>query len=232
MTDPLRLVIFDVDGTLVDSKASILASMQYAFETAGLPVPGREDALGIVGLSLPEAMAVLAPDHPRAVHLQLAEEYKRGPAAHREDGAAVNAAPLFPGALETIAALDTAGFLLSAATGKSRRGLNRFLETHGLDRLLLGTQTADDAPSKPHPQMLLNCLDATGVAPENAIMVGDTEFDMEMGRAAGCRTIGVSWGYHPIERIKLGGAHHIVDRFSEIEAVIRSIWSPPTGAQP
>ncbi|MEO1490925.1 MAG: HAD-IA family hydrolase [Pseudomonadota bacterium] len=224
MTDPLRLVIFDVDGTLVDSKVSILASMRHTFEAAGLPVPSREAALGIVGLSLPEAMAVLAPDQSKAVQMQLADEYKRGPALHRENGAAVNAAPLFPGALETIAALDDAGVLLSAATGKSRRGLNRFLETHSLERMFMGTQTADDAPSKPHPQMILNCLAATGVDAENTVMIGDTEFDMEMGRSAGCHTIGVTWGYHPVERVQRGGAHHIINDFCELDGILRQIW--------
>ncbi len=224
MTDPLRLVIFDVDGTLVDSQASILASMRHAFEAAGLPVPSREAALGIVGLSLPEAMAVLAPEQSLAVRMKLTEDYKRGPAAHREDGAAVNAAPLFPGARDAIARLDNAGFLLSAATGKSRRGLDRFLTTHDLARLFFGTQTADDAPSKPHPQMVLNCLAATGVAPENAIMVGDTEFDMEMGRAAGCHTVGVAWGYHPLDRVHRGGAHYVIEHFDRLDDVINEIW--------
>lgn len=224
MTEPLRLVIFDVDGTLVDSQASILASMRYTFESVGLPVPSREEALGIVGLSLPEAMAVLAPDQPRSVQAELVENYKRGPAAHRETGAAVNMAPLYTGVRNLISSLDAAGYLMSAATGKSRRGLTRFVETHGLDRVFIGTQTADDAPSKPHPQMVLNCLAATGVDPENAVMIGDTEFDMHMGRAAGCRTIGVSWGYHPVERIARGGAHHIVEEVADLGPLIRSIW--------
>ncbi len=229
MMDPLRLVIFDVDGTLVDSKASILASMQYAFDLANLPAPSREATLSIVGLSLPEAMAVLAPSQPETVQLQLVEDYKQGPATHREDGAAVNAAPLYLGARDAIASLDGAGFLISAATGKSRRGLTRFLETHRFDKLFLGTQTADDAPSKPHPQMVLNCLAATGVYPQNTVMVGDTEFDMAMGRAAGCHTIGVSWGYHPVDRIKRGGADHVIDQFGDLHGILQQIW--PTAAR-
>ena len=222
--DPLRLVIFDVDGTLVDSQVSILASMEFAFIKAGRPVPSREAALGIVGLSLPEAMAVLAPDASRAEQMQLAHDYKTGHTEHREDGAQVADKALYPGAMEAIHRLDQAGYLLSAATGKSRRGLNRFLMAHGLDRMFLGTQTADDAPSKPHPRMVLNCLDATGVDPINAVMIGDTEFDMEMGRAAGCHTIGVDWGYHDRDRVLRGGAQHIAESFAELDTLIEGLW--------
>ena len=224
-SEPLRLVIFDVDGTLVDSQVSILASMEHAFTKAGRPVPSREDALGIVGLSLPEAMAVLAPDATRAEQLRLADDYRNGHTTHRETGATVANQALYDGALEAIHGLNDAGYILSAATGKSRRGLNRFLMTHGLDTMFMGTQTADDAPSKPHPQMILNCLSATGIDPANAVMIGDTEYDMAMGRAAGCRTIGVNWGYHPRERVELGGAEQIVDTFEDLTNLIANLWS-------
>ncbi len=223
MTDPLRLVIFDIDGTLVDSQASILASMRHAFETNGRPVPSREAALGIVGLSLPEAMAVLAPDASRAEQLKLAQDYKTGHSAHREDGAAVAEAALYEGAHDTVTGFDRSGFLLSAATGKSRRGLDRFLAVHGFG-MFLGTQTADDAPSKPHPQMVLNCLSATGVDPVNSVMIGDTEYDMAMGRAAGARTIGVAWGYQPVDRVRQGGAEHIAEDFEELSYLVAGLW--------
>lgn len=226
MTDSLRLVIFDIDGTLVDSQDSILASMRHAFETAGRPVPSREAALGIVGLSLPEAMAVLAPDATREEQLQLAADYKTGHTAHREDGLKVAERALYSGAHECVTGFDHAGFLLSAATGKSRRGLNRFLAHHEFD-MFLGTQTADDAPSKPHPQMVLNCLSATGVDARNAVMIGDTEFDMEMGVAAGVRTIGVSWGYHPVEMVRRGGAERIAETFEELTSMVGALWDRP-----
>ncbi|MEM7060266.1 MAG: HAD-IA family hydrolase [Pseudomonadota bacterium] len=221
---PLRLVIFDVDGTLVDSQVSILASMQHAFTKAGRPIPSREAALGVIGLSLQEAMAVLAPGATKAEHLQLAEDYKNGHTTHRETGAAVANQTLFPGALDAIHRLNDAGYLLSAATGKSRRGLNRFLAAHGLDRIFLGTQTADDAPSKPHPQMVLNCLSAAGVDPANAVMIGDTEFDMAMGQAAGCHTIGVGWGYHDHARILRGGARQIASTFDDLDGLVDDLW--------
>lgn len=221
---PPRLVIFDVDGTLVDSQISILASMEFAFTKAGRPVPSREAALGIVGLSLPEAMAVLAPEASRAEQLKLADYYKNGHSSHRETGAQVAEHALYDGALDAIHGLHDAGYRLSAATGKSRRGLNRFMSVHQLDLIFRGTQTADDAPSKPHPGMVLNCLEAAGVAPEDAVMVGDTEYDMAMGRAAGCHTIGVAWGYHSQDRILRGGAHHLAYHFDELHRIIEGLW--------
>ena len=220
MTQPLKLVIFDVDGTLVDSQDHIVASMEFAFRTAGRPIPSRKDALGIVGLSLPEAMRVLAPDAGETEVQKLAQDYKTGNKQHREDGLAVAKGPMFDGALEAIHRLDAAGYILSAATGKSRVGLNRFLDAQEIAHLFIATQTADDAPSKPHPQMVLNCLAGTGVDAVNAVMIGDTEFDMAMGRAAGARAIGVRWGYHDDARVKQGGAERMLDTFADLDAAV------------
>lgn len=221
-----RLVIFDVDGTLVDSQAAILAAIDEAFLRAGRPAPARADALGTVGLSLVQAMAALVPDSQADEHLALAHYYRESFIALRTRTGGEAAAPLFPGAHDTIMRLATAGWTLSIATGKARRGLEQFLHTHGLAHHFTGTQTADDAPSKPHPQMVLNCLAATGVDPRDAIMVGDTEFDMAMGAAAGCRTIGVSWGYHPVERVRAGGAERIADSFDELHAMLETLREP------
>lgn len=225
MTERLRLVIFDVDGTLVDSQASILAAMRDAFQAAGLPVPSREATLGIVGLSLPEAMARLVPDAGQAGHAHLAELYKSAFLALRRAGRAEAEAPLYPGARDTIQRLDADGFLVSAATGKARRGLDHFLDSHNLARHFIATQTADDAPSKPHPGMVLNCLAATGVAPADAVIVGDTEFDMEMGRAAGVRRIGVAWGYHEVARVRSGGAEAVARDFGELDRLLEGLWA-------
>ena len=226
-TMPLKLVIFDVDGTLVDSQESILISMDYAFRKAGRPVPSRDAALGIVGLSLPEAMAVLAPDATRAEQMQLAQDYKNGHTTHRETSPHVANAPLYPGAKDAIERLDRQGFQISAATGKSRAGLDRFLAAHGLDRTFYGTQTADDAPSKPHPQMVLNCLSAHGVEAPQAVMIGDTEYDMVMGKAAGARTIGVAWGYHDVDRVRRGGADLIAENFQDLDAMVHELVGAP-----
>jgi phosphoglycolate phosphatase len=221
-----RLVIFDVDGTLVDSQAAILGAIGEAFARAGRPAPGRAEALGIVGLSLVEAMAVLVPGAGSDEHLALAQHYRQAFADSRQRTGGEAASPLFPGARDAVMRLDGDGWLLSIATGKARRGLDHFLLTHGLTSHFTGTQTADDAPSKPHPQMALNCLAATGVEPRDAVMVGDTEFDMAMGRAAGCRTIGVSWGYHPVDRVRAGGAERIAETFEELEAMLQTILEP------
>ena len=227
MTKPLKLVIFDVDGTLVDSQDHIVASMEHAFVNAGRPVPSRSDALGIVGLSLPEAMRVLAPDADDAEVMRLAQDYKTGNRQHREDGAAVAKGPMFEGALEAIHRLDAAGYILSAATGKSRAGLNRFLDAQEIAHLFIATQTADDAPSKPHPQMVLNCLSGTGVDAGNAVMIGDTEFDMAMGRAAGARAIGVRWGYHDDARVLRGGAERMLSAFAELDQAVAELVGMP-----
>ena len=227
MNTPLKLVIFDIDGTLVDSQYHIVASMSHAFRAAGRPVPSRADALGIVGLSLPEAMAVLAPDAEYDERMQLAQDYKTGNRLHREDGAAVANTPLYGGALDVIHHLDAAGYLLSAATGKSRAGLDRFMRAHELSHMFLATQTADDAPSKPHPQMILNCLAGTGAEAAHSVMIGDTEFDMAMGRAANVRRIGVRWGYHEDARLQRGGAERMADETAELASLVAELIGEP-----
>lgn len=226
MNKPLKLVIFDVDGTLVDSQAAILGSMTHAFESFGRSVPTKEATLGIVGLSLPEAMAVLAPDLARADHLRLAELYKAAPAEYRESGKAVSEGALYGGVKEAIHGFHADGYMLSAATGKSRRGLDRFLSAHGFD-MFYGTQTADDAPSKPHPQMVTQCLAAHGVDPEHAVIIGDTEYDMAMGRAAGVRALGVSWGYHGADRVCSGGAEAVADHPADLAALVEQLIGRP-----
>jgi phosphoglycolate phosphatase len=212
----LRLVVFDVDGTLVDSQVHILASMERAFAGVGLAPPDRAATLSIVGLSLPVAMARLASDAPECVD-DLVAGYKSAFAALRVEGDPAALSPLYPGARACLEALAAEPWtLLGVATGKSRRGLDHLLELHDLKRLFQTVQVADDHPSKPNPSMLEACLSETGVAPERAAIVGDTSYDMEMGRAAGLRGIGVSWGYHAADTLRESGAARVIDRFEAL----------------
>lgn len=195
----LKLVIFDVDGTLVDSQAKILGAMQHAFDSVGLTCPPREAVLAGVGLSLPILMARLMPDESPETHTKLVEGYKGAFFLQRQQG---GLSPLYPGIhdmLDRLAGIDH--LLLGIATGKSRRGLTALLDGLDMSRRFVTTQVADDHPSKPNPSMLLTALSETGMAPEQAVMVGDTEFDMDMARAADIRPIGVGWGYHRAEAL-------------------------------
>ena len=220
---PLRLVIFDVDGTLIDSQNFILAAMRRAFSHANHPAPSDEATLGIVGLSLPQAMEVLVPGVSGGDRDRLVQHYKDSFRALREESGGEAQAPFYPGALDALERLNRAGYLMSIATGKARRGLDHMLDSHGLRRHFTGTQTADDAPSKPHPGMVLNCIAATGVECHHAVVVGDTEYDMAMARAAGARAVGVDWGYHSTERMLRGGAERIIADFSALDAVLDDI---------
>lgn len=218
-----RLVIFDVDGTLVDSQADILASMQAAFDSVDLSVPTREDILSIVGLSLNVAMPRLAQDAAREVHHALEDAYKAAYMQLRATRGTTQSSPLYPGArgaLDGLAAQDD--LLLGVATGKSRRGLDKLLEGHGMQDLFVTQQVADFHPSKPHPSMLYAALEETGVAANRAVMVGDTSYDMDMARAAGVAAIGVSWGYH--DRAALAAADIVIDSYAALAQALDQIW--------
>lgn len=213
-----RVVIFDVDGTLVDSQAHIVAAMTHAFETCDLPVPSRSQILSQIGLSLPVLMAGLA----GAAHADaLSAAYRDSFRTLRESGAMQGDSPLYPGTRDMLARLSARDdLLLAIATGKSRRGLDALITAHGMERLFISRQTADTHPSKPHPSMIQTVLAETGIAPAQAIMVGDTEYDMEMGRAAGVATVGVPWGYHGMERLR---ADRIIADWAELDAAIEDL---------
>jgi phosphoglycolate phosphatase len=213
----VKLIVFDVDGTLVDSEDLIVAAQRAAFLAHGLEPPTRERSLSIVGLSLVQAMRVLVPDGPAE---SLAEGYKtafqrlRADPAYRE--------PLFPGAAELLAELSGRDeVVLGIATGKSRRGVAHLLARHGWERVFATIQTADDHPSKPHPAMLEQALAETGAAPRDSVMIGDSTFDMAMARAAGIGAVGVSWGYHRPEALRETGAEAIVGSYRELRDHLR-----------
>ena len=197
----LRLVVFDVDGTLVDSQADIVGSMAAAFTAEGLATPSRAEILTIVGLSLPQAMAVLAPDSDAQAQARLVAAYKDSYASLRRANGA-HSSPLYPGIAAMLERLGAQqDMLLAVATGKSRRGLDALMEVHGLRDHFISLQCADDHPSKPHPSMLHQAMWDAGVEAAQAVMIGDTSFDLDMARAAGMAGIGVTWGYHPRDRL-------------------------------
>ncbi|MCR8550937.1 HAD-IA family hydrolase [Salipiger sp. P9] len=218
----LRLVIFDVDGTLVDSQADIMASMTRAFESAGLPAPDREAVLSQVGLALPIALMHLAPQ-AKAQHDAMIAAYKQRYFDLRTEKGTPQSSPLFPhvrAVLDQLHAEDET--LLGIATGKSRRGLDGLLDGHDMRKLFVTQQCGDDHPSKPHPAMLEAALSETGVPAKRAVMIGDTSFDMEMARAAGMLAVGVSWGYHDTARLK--AAHLVIDDIRLLPGLLSQIW--------
>lgn len=217
----MKLFIFDVDGTLVDSKHHIHGAMTHAFEAVGLPPLPLSQVLQIVGLSLPVAIARLVPDADAATQNRLVAEYKNAfqIARLRE------AAPLYPGARDCLDALaGRDDWLLAVATGKSRRGLDAMIEAHALRGLFISLQTADGHPSKPHPSMVLAALEETGVAPADAVMIGDTSFDIEMGRAAGVTSWGVDWGYHDSAALRGAGALDVAQDFAGLTRALQE-WA-------
>lgn len=219
----LRLVVFDVDGTLVDSQAHILAAMRGAFDSLNLPAPERSEVLGLVGLSLDLVIARLAPNQSSEVQAALVQGYKDAFVAIRQADADAAATPFYPGALDVLQALHAEPeTLLGVATGKSRRGLDKILAPQDLSRRFVTQQVADHHPSKPHPSMLKACLNDTGVEAARAVMVGDTSYDMDMAKAAGLFAIGVSWGYHDVGR--LTSADVIIDRFEDLHDVLEGYW--------
>ena len=221
----LSLVVFDVDGTLIDSQDFIVTAMHRAFAGAGRPLPGRAEVLAVVGLSLADAVSRLAPDLGAGEVDEAVERYRAAFIGLRAETGGEAAAPLYPGARAAVEALHARPeVLLGVATGKARRGLDHAFAAHDLDRFFVTRQTADHHPSKPHPAMLEAALAETGVAPERAAMVGDTTFDIDMARGAGMLPVGVSWGYHPPEALRAAGAAVVVDSFAQLPAALDKIW--------
>ncbi len=219
----LKLIIFDVDGTLVDSQGDILGAMGLAFEGEGLTPPTREATLSIVGLSLDVAMFKLLPEADAAQRARLVEGYKAAYMQLRAEIGVAQSSPLYPGAraaLERLGARDD--LLLAVATGKSRRGLDKLVDGHAIRSLFVSMQVADDHPSKPHPSMIQSALAETGVSPADAVMIGDTSYDMDMARAAGVAGIGVSWGYHA--RPALSAARTVIDHFDALDGALDQMW--------
>ena len=210
----VKLAVFDCDGTLVDGQAPVCNAMEAAFAAADLPSPGRHAIRQIVGLSLPVAIRHLAQEASDEQVAHAVDAYKQSFFDARQRGEVHE--PLFDGIVPLLDRLTAANWSLAVATGKSNRGLHAVLTTHGLLDRFATLQGADHHPSKPHPAMLHVAMEEAFAEPESTVMIGDTTYDIEMGRAAGARAIGVAWGYHSRDDLMDMGAEAVAETPEEL----------------
>lgn len=215
----VKLAVFDCDGTLVDGQGGVCASMDAAFAAVGLAAPDHHQVRRIVGLSLPQAIRLLAPDAEEPVRAEIDRAYREIFRAAREAGQL--AEPLFPGIRDCLDGLRDAGWTLGVATGKSDRGLEHCLATHGISGHFVTLQTADRHPSKPHPAMLEAAMADALADAAQSVMIGDTQFDILMAVNAGVRAIGVDWGYHTPHELLDAGAEKVVRSPAELLEVLQ-----------
>lgn len=216
MTARFQLIIFDWDGTLMDSAFAIVRSIQAASRDLGLPVPTDEQARHVIGLGMDEALACAVPTLARADYPQMHERYRHHYLAL---GGQIE---LFPGVPALLDWLAGQGRLLAVATGKSRLGLNRVLESSGLKGRFHATRCADETFSKPHPAMVEELLDELGVAAAQTLMIGDTTHDLQMARNAGVAGLGVGYGAHPIEALYAEESLACVKTPAELDTWLRA----------
>jgi phosphoglycolate phosphatase len=214
-----KLAIFDCDGTLVDSGATIYDALAETFGRHRIDLPPPGDCRRVIGLSLAEAMAALVPDACRADHLELVETYKTCFFEARQQGRVEE--PLYDGILKLLDDLEADDWLLAVATGKSDRGLRHCMERHGLHTRFVSLQTADRHPSKPSPLMALAAMADAGASAEETVVIGDTSFDMAMALAAGACGIGVTWGYHEPDELIAAGARSVAQVPAEVSTLAK-----------
>ncbi len=215
------LIIYDCDGTLVDSAALIIESMSRAFGDLGLVVPDQDAIRRVVGLSLTSAISRLQPDTDMDGLHRIANAYKGAFAVTKFEPEFDQ--PLYPGARDCVRAMREKGAKTAIATGKSRKGLAHVLERHEMHELFDALITADDAQSKPHPEMIELLQWECDAQSERTVMIGDTSFDIEMGKAAKAYAVGVSWGNHPAEELTQAGADVVLDEFAALEPWLADI---------
>lgn len=212
MSDIARLIVFDWDGTLMDSEARIVTCLRAAIRETGLPGHDDEALRNIIGLGLREALQSLYPDEDESAWDALVRHYR-----HHFLEVDATPSPLFDGAEALLQKLQAQGHWLAVATGKGRPGLDKVLQETGLHRYFDATRCADEARSKPHPQMLLDIMDRLGVEPEQALMIGDTEYDIEMAHNAGVAAVAVSYGVHTPDRLAAARPLDCVHSLAELE---------------
>jgi phosphoglycolate phosphatase len=206
-----KLLVFDWDGTLMDSEARIVACIQSAFADIGEMPPPRDIAREVIGLGLEEAMTMLWPDGSVLERRELVDRYR-----FHFLGASESESSLFPGARDLVLDLNERGLLLAVATGKSRRGLESVLASTGLKGHFHATRCADETFSKPHPEMLFQVMGELGADRSETLMIGDTEYDMEMARNAGVAALAVGHGVHGLERLRRHQPLDCVSGFREL----------------
>jgi len=211
MNNRFKLVVFDWDGTLMDSEAQITQSLANVISELALAERSAHELRNVIGLGLPEAIRQLYPDEGEAIVEKFAAGYRQHFLAGN-----TNPSVLFDGAMAVIKRLHADGYLLAVATGKSRRGLDRSLADTDSGDYFHMTRCADETFSKPHPQMLLEIMDVLDVAPEQTVMIGDTEYDLEMAAQAGTASLGVTYGVHAVERLQLHRPLVCLDDISEV----------------
>ncbi|HWA23261.1 MAG TPA: HAD-IA family hydrolase [Caulobacterales bacterium] len=213
----MKLAVWDVDGTIIDSRASIAESMAAAFVANGMPAPSYDQTRAVVGMSLSPAIRALAPDADDDLIASLQAAYV-GDFKHKR--ASGYRDPMYYGADALLRRLKTDGWQLAVATGKSRAGVVSIFDAHDLHDLFDAVHTADDGPGKPDPHMLLENIRVLGANAAQTIMIGDTSHDMAMARAAGVYAQGVTWGFHTAQEMRAGGAHHVAEDFAALEAAL------------
>lgn len=219
MSGPHRypLVVFDWDGTLVDSTAIIARAIQDALRDMGEPVPDDTAARFVIGLGLDDAIRSVAPALPRARYREMAMLYREHFLARERD------IPLFPGVGDLLRELDDAGHYLAVATGKSRVGLDHALARSGLRSRFHATRCGDEGHAKPHPDMLLHLMDRLGVSAQETLMIGDTTHDVELAHNAGATAIAVAYGAHAPQALQAAQPLAIVDSIDDLRAwLVRS----------
>jgi phosphoglycolate phosphatase len=210
MAKRFDLLVFDWDGTLMDSAAHIASALQSAFRDLGLPVPSTAAARHVIGLGLEDAMMYLNPGLDRARYAEMADRYRVHFLAGDQD------VGLFPAVATGIAALNQNGYLMAVATGKSRRGLDRSLSATGLVSYFHASRCADEGFPKPHPEMLQMIMEMLGTVPDRTLMIGDTTHDLQMAQNAGVAAVAVSYGAHLTEDLKSMNPMGCVGSFEQL----------------